>query len=401
MAENTERNLRLLRELISCAHDLCFQTYDTRMNCVYSSLPDDRALSTAFVLDAEQSGALDELREGDRPVAVTGALSFLWIADPERDASGELLYIHVIGPVFVEDVAPGALEAALERLNVSAAVRHEFRRILEQVPVIPLTRLFEYGLMLHYCITGEKITASDIRFPQRPVPRRQDEPRASGANVHGTWAMEQKLLRLVEEGNPNIKREAARLGGVGSLANLGNGSTVRHFKNITIVFTALCTRAAIRGGLDPEIAYTLSDRYINAIEAAADLSGITEVNAAMQEDFALRVHRVKLHEGVSPQIRKCCDFIQLHPERSVPAAELAACSGYSESHLARKFKRETGMTIAEYTMQQKIELAESLLRSERKSVQEVAEQLGFHSQSYFGQQFKKITGRTPGEYRNT
>lgn len=91
----------------------------------------------------------------------------------------------------------------------------------------------------------------------------------------------------------NYKEQAGRMVGIGMTGNLGNGDSIRHIKNITIVYTALCIRAAIRGGVDSEIAYTLSDQYINAIETCASLSEIAEVNAAMQEDFVRRVHQIK------------------------------------------------------------------------------------------------------------
>lgn len=397
MAENAERNLRLLQELLSCANNLFFWTFDSRMKCVYSTCPDEQTLKMVFALDEDQTSALTELQGENLPVAITSVLNFLWIADFERDSSGELLYFHVIGPAFVEDVAPRSLEAALDQAGIPMSLKCDFLRLLEQIPVIPITRFFEYGLMLHYCITGQKITISDIQYPN--VKQRRNESNVVYADAHGSWAMEQKLLKLVEDGNLDIKRQASQLGSIGALANLGNGDSTRHFKNITIVFTALCTRAAIRGGLDPEIAYTLSDRYINGIEASGSLSEIAETNATMQEDFARRVHQIKLSAGISPQIQKCCDYIQIHIERKVTAAELADCSGYSEAHLSRKFKQELGMTIAEYTMSQKMKRAETLLQFENKTVQEVAEQLGFHSQSYFGQQFKKAIGMTPGEYQ--
>lgn len=398
MAENAERNLRLLQELISCAHNLFFWTFDSRMTCVYSTCPDEQALKMVFALDENQTTALRELQEENMPVAITSMLKFLWIADFERDSSGKLLYIHVIGPAFVEDVAPRSLEATLNRVGIPLTLKSDFLQLLEQIPVIPIIRFFEYGLMLHYCITGEKISISDIRYPNAKQHKNESNP--AFADAHGSWAMEQKVLKLVEDGNLDIKRQTSRLASIGAVGNLGNGDSLRHFKNITIIFTALCTRAAIRGGLDPEIAYTLSDRYINGIEACGGLSEIAEVNAAMQEDYARRVHQIKLGTGISQEIQKCCDFIQINIERKVTAAELADCSGYSEAHLARKFKQELGTTIAEYTISQKIKYAEALLQSGNKTVQEVAEQLGFHSQSYFGQQFKKITGTTPGKYQS-
>lgn len=398
MAEYAERRLRLLRELISCAHNLFFWTFDPRMKCVYSTCPDEQALEMIFTMDEKQTILLEELQEKNLPIAITNALGFLWIADFERDSSKKLLYIHVIGPAFLEDISVRSLEAAIDRAGISLTLKHDFLKLLEQVPVIPVTRFFEYGLMLHYCITEEKITISDIQYPS--TERAKKEPDAVYTDAHGSWAMEQKLLKLIEEGNLDVKRQASQLASIGGLPNLGDGSSMRHFKNITIIFTALCTRSAIRGGLNPEIAYTLSDRYIHGIESCKNLSEIAEINSAMQEDFARRVHQIKLGTGISPQIQKCCDYIQIHIERKVTAAELSACSGYSETHLSRKFKQELGVTIAEYTMSQKICRAKELLLSENKTVLEIAEQLGFHSQSYFGQKFKNATNMTPAEFRN-
>ena len=395
--ENVERNLHLFRELISCAHELYFWTYDARGNCVYSNNPNEQLFKQIFVLDKGHEIVQTENLRKDRPVILTSVLGFLWITDFEPDASGELLYTHVIGPAFIEDVSSRTIEGALNKLCFSLALKKDFLQLIQQIPVISMMRCFEYGLMLHYCIHGQKLTISDLQYFQAGEQQRTDH--ASHADAHGTWAMEQKLLRLIEEGNLNYKEQAGHMVGTGMIGNLGNGDSIRHIKNITIVYTALCTRAAIRGGVDSEIAYTLSDQYINAIETCASLSEIAEVNAAMQEDFVRRVHQIKKQDGISPQVRKCCDYIQLHVERRVSLTELAEFSGYSGTYLSRKFKQELGMTVGEYIMLQKIERAKILLRAGKQSIQEIAEQLGIQSQSYFGQQFKKVTGMTPGEYR--
>lgn len=270
--------------------------------------------------------------------------------------------------------------------------------MIQQVPVIPVTRFFEYGLMLHYCISGVKISISDLQYARTEQHRQQPKPTAQ-KDTHGTWAMEQRLLKLIEEGNLNYRELSECMIGDGRIGDLGNGDSIRQFKNLTIIYTALCTRAAIRGGLDSEIAYSLSDQYIHSIEACSDISDIADINAAMQEDFVRRVHNVKLKESVSPQIRKCCDYIQLHLDRTVTLGELALFSGYSEDYLSRKFRREMELTLGEYIMEQRIQRTKTLLRSTQLSVQEIAEQLGLQSQSYLGQQFKKATGMTPGAYR--
>lgn len=58
------------------------------------------------------------------------------------------------------------------------------------------------------------------------------------------------------------------------------------------------------------------------------------------------------------------------------------------------------MTLSQYIQEQKIEKAKSLLKTTDRSILEIATYLGFSSQGYFQNVFKKLTGMTPKEYRN-
>ncbi len=78
---------------------------------------------------------------------------------------------------------------------------------------------------------------------------------------------------------------------------------------------------------------------------------------------------------------------------------LADHAGYTETYLSRKFKAETGISVTEYVTRQKTVLAKKLLREDKLSVSDIAEMLCFGTQSYFSEQFRKVTGQTPGEYR--
>ena len=386
-----EESLELYRELIRCCHNLYFWSYDINWNVINTNCPNRDLLDLFFQINLptipEDTG---------RPLVIANPVGLLWIADFQKDDE-QVGQIHVIGPVFTEDVSVQNLEASLSALHVPGSVRLNFLDILNEIPVITITKLFEYGLMLHYCIVKEYISISDLQYPisQKPTQKEMEAHR----DTHATWAMEQELLKLVEEGNLDYKQQAARLVNMGNLANLGNGDTLRHFKNTTIIFTALCTRAAIRGGLLPEIAYSLSDMYIRSIEASQNLGEIAEVNTAMQEDFVHRVHQCRSNLDFSTQTRKCCYYIQTHLNEKITMKTLSSYVGYAETYLSRKFKQEIGLTVTEYITGQKIEFAKQLLRADDTPISDIAEKLCFSNQSYFSEQFRKVTGLTPGEYR--
>ena len=74
-------------------------------------------------------------------------------------------------------------------------------------------------------------------------------------------------------------------------------------------------------------------------------------------------------------------------------------TGYTETHLSRKFKREMGCTIVYYIQNAKVEKAKYLLVNTHESVDSISNQLASNTRSYFTQVFRQYTGITPSEYR--
>ena len=71
----------------------------------------------------------------------------------------------------------------------------------------------------------------------------------------------------------------------------------------------------------------------------------------------------------------------------------------TKPYFIRIFKQHFGMSPLQYINHKKMERAQLLLLTEDMTVKEVAFALGFNDHSYFIRLFKKITGRTPQEYR--
>ena len=67
--------------------------------------------------------------------------------------------------------------------------------------------------------------------------------------------------------------------------------------------------------------------------------------------------------------------------------------------MAHAFAKYMGVSPITYLLQKRIEEGKSLLSSTSHSISQIATSLGFSSQSYFSQAFKKATGRTPVQYR--
>lgn len=70
-------------------------------------------------------------------------------------------------------------------------------------------------------------------------------------------------------------------------------------------------------------------------------------------------------------------------------------------HLSRTIKKQTGFTAVEWIERYVILEAKVLLKSSNLNIQQISDELNFPSQSFFGKYFKKLTGLSPKEYRNS
>lgn len=190
-------------------------------------------------------------------------------------------------------------------------------------------------------------------------------------------------------------------GTIGTLAK----DPLRNLKNLGIVLVTLASRAAIRGGLSPEISFSLSDSYIQQIEECKDLALVAPLAHKAEFQYAEMVHEIKekqkgiLKKQKNLRINKCKDFIFSHLHDRITLEDLAAEADCNPNYLSQLFKECEGISISGYILQEKINRAKNLLIYSDYSYIEIATYLGFSSQSHLGTQFKKHTGYTLRQYR--
>ena len=330
------------------------------------------------------------------PLIFTNELGMTWMADFQKK-EGKPFRIYNMGPVFLDDYSYEKLEKQIEKRKPSVSVKRRAMKSLQEIPVIDLHRFYEYGMMLHYMLSGQKISIQDFVYPE------MGEETTGGEILqqrHGLYHVENEIMKLVEEGNPGYKKEMEKLISKGHIGRMSKGNAVREAKNLVIVFAALCCRAAINGGLSTEVAYHLREFYIRAVEDAEYLGRVNEVSHAMLEEFVRRVRKAKLADGeMSPQIYDTCNYIDLHLGENTEISLLAARLNYSDYYFSSKFKSETGENVRDYINRKRLEKAAELLKNTNKEIQEICEVIGFSSPSYFGKLFKMQYGVSPGNYR--
>lgn len=80
-------------------------------------------------------------------------------------------------------------------------------------------------------------------------------------------------------------------------------------------------------------------------------------------------------------------------------SEIANSLGISQTYLTRLFKRELGMTFADYLTNVRIKNAIILMRDPSLRLCEIAKLIGYGTQHYFSNVFKKHVGISPQDYK--
>lgn len=109
----------------------------------------------------------------------------------------------------------------------------------------------------------------------------------------------------------------------------------------------------------------------------------------------INVNKASYSPLVSDFLNLCNQtFLRIHSVK-----EYASVLSVTPKHLTEMVKEQTGMTVLETIHSLKIGYAKGLLQQTDLSVKQIAYELGFHNPEYFNVFFKKLTGKTPNQFR--
>lgn len=315
----------------------------------------------------------------------------------------------VIGPTGQIGSNERELHELAFRAEVEAGDIADFVTGMKSITRMPLESVLQILCTLNYVVNGEKKTLEDIAIydgEQESLSvqdsKTQAEARFGGENkprgAHNTYDLEQLLMNMISKGDTAALREwissaPAVRGGVLAPDQL------RQRKNTFIVTATLVSRAAIRGGMAQDEAFSLSDEFIKKCELCSDPDRITNLQYHMILDFTERVERLRLGDSPTKLTVDVANYVQRHISEPVTAEKLAEELFMSRPYLSRKFKVESGQTLTDFILKEKTEEAKRLLRYTDRPLAAISAYLGFSSQSHFSRVFRKYSGMNPGEYR--
>lgn len=110
------------------------------------------------------------------------------------------------------------------------------------------------------------------------------------------------------------------------------------------------------------------------------------------------VAALKTSESAKP-VREAQRFIQGNFANSIGLETVSELVGFNPTYFSVLFKKETGMNFLEYLTDVRIREAKRLLSDPRKSIADVAMDVGYSDVKHFSRLFTRSTGIHPSKYR--
>lgn len=105
-------------------------------------------------------------------------------------------------------------------------------------------------------------------------------------------------------------------------------------------------------------------------------------------------------EKVQSVIEKVKKYITVNIEQKITCEDIANHVYLNPDYLTRIFKKETGITLSEYLLQERIKMAKDMLLKTDMPISAVAAHIGYTNLAHFSRIFKKYTNMNPFDYKN-
>ena len=318
--------------------------------------------------------------------------------------------VLLMGPYLVSQPTEEELLEMCEENGLFPQMQRTVREYYASLPVLRDTNLL-FVMLETFCEhlwNRPSFSLVDVnREHHVPVSLLNAEPRTDSLDDHlanmkvleKRYEFENEMIRAVTLGQ--IHKEKQLMPGFEAMQlEMRGSSPLRSAKNYSIIMNTLLRKAGENGGVHPVYLDRISSDFARKIEEISVLSAFPTLMNEMFRSYCrlVRKHSIRRY---SPAVQKAILLIDSDLSAPLTLSTLAAAQGLSEGYLATIFKRETEKTVSEYVREKRMKHAAHLLTTTKLQIQTIALHCGIMDVQYFSKLFKKHTGKTPKEYRET
>ena len=315
-----------------------------------------------------------------------------------------------IGPYLSAELTNGHILEKAETFGIDPKITKQLENFYGNLPCFPETsRIFTvldvfldkvFGGSNNYAVVDVNKESSKLEFwEQKKDPSDPEISAMSMRMMEARYSYENELIQAVSQG------QAHKAGII--LSNFSHLSfetrlsdPVRNLKNYCIIMNTLLRKAAENGGVHPIYLDSISSMFARKIEQLTNTESVQNLMVDMFKSYCRLVKKHSMKQYSAP-VQKAIIYIDSDLTANLTLSAIAQNQNISASYLSWLFKQETGQTLTEHVNQKRIKKAMKLLEATNLQIQTVAQHCGILDVQYFSKVFKKHTGKTPKEYRES
>ncbi len=375
-------------------------------SCLMSPFIKDHSTKVCDCSNTHMYGMLQAQRFGGKYIYFC-PVGYNFLVSPILDEEGPIAYVKA-GPFLMVDKDDYIKYDICDMLKVPSRYYEDLVTITKPIPNIEPDKVTKFSNLLYFSMGFvSNISSSNKMIRNQNNNDIQDEIgeilfalKASSADRAFTYPFETEVLlsNAIKDSN---RHEANRyLNDLLGSIFFYTGGNIDVIRSRLYELLVLMSRAAIDGGADPTHVFELNSRYFVEIHSYGKLDDLCVWLVDVMNrftDYVFRFNDVK-HVEV---IRKSVDYIRQNYQNKITLDEVAAYVYLSPSYFSKIFKDEMELNFNAYLNKIRIEKSKQFLLSEKIKLVDVAGMVGFEDQSYFSKVFKKLTGVTPGKFRES
>lgn len=231
---------------------------------------------------------------------------------------------------------------------------------------------------LHLLADGEQVTVSQGQYLLLPAGKEHDGWKPSKGELSYLWVH----FSAVQAKEGERETEHYRFPQFGQLPRN---------QRVTTLFRQLLDLSGTRQGRQGSMAdYGCS---LLLMELSAELS---EENVSGEGQNGGQ----ESHGGSRSVVREVMEYLEENSLKQIRTGDVAKHFHYNPEYLGSLFRKQTGLTIAQYLNKMRLETAKRLLENRNVGIKEAAYSSGFRDEKYFMKIFKQQEGMTPLAYQN-
>jgi two-component system response regulator YesN len=358
----------------------------------FDRFPDKATPAFGFRMAASLTVKAEELMGGNFAFASMihqSNIDVVWLLQPKTEERAAAAYVPLLAGALeaLQDYSRAAL--GLPVSFVYATTYSGWEQIEESYATLSQLINASAGM-------GEELLLNELNFTGlygRPEPSGDAAPLIAARKSLETKA----LPGLLERGDREafLPAISPALDALGQARGRNNGAALELYYAVATMLLGHINRRNLADRLPAgtDLGKLMrADAHAAWQEAAEYLHGVA---AALFE-----LQRGAQEKNVNDSVDRVKQYIREHLGEDLSLVRLAEISYFNPSYLSRLFKQATGQNLTDYIAALRIERAKAMLSGHGR-ISDISLAIGFESQHYFSRFFKKFTGFTPQEFRES